>query len=150
MQEVQPSNHESSRQTGADTAHRILAYPDGVVQIYGSHGGLVARGFEHKLTLVAGEYGPSNHSIAWDCWYFGALHWEYKAAVLLLQGASMQQLLRPYLLLRADPIPPYSPWPGAYNVVLADVRDAPGGLSYIEMFQLLAPDVLGSLPPFGA
>jgi hypothetical protein len=144
VQEVQPGDHVSTGAAGADAAHGILEDPNGVVRIY-SCGTLIASGYDHKKTYISGIYSPDDteHHIEWDRWSFPELRWSHKAALMFLQGSSMQQLVMPYLLLRAHPMPPYDPRPGAHQVVLAELHVAPDPpLDHHLMFSLLAPDAL--------
>lgn len=143
MQKIQSGDHESTRVAGADAAQGILEDPNGVVRIY-SCGALVARGYDYKKTYISDIYSSdvdTEYRIEWDRWSFSELRWSHKAALMFLQGLSMQQLVLPYLLLRARPMPPYYPRPGAHQVVLAQLHVVPDPpLDHHLMFSLLAPD----------
>ena len=142
MQTPQPGDHKSPGLRNDPDAKGILAGPDGVVRIY-SCGELVAHGYNCKKTYISGLYGEDEHHIEWDCWRISALRWTHRAALLFLQGSSMQQLVVPSLLLRAHPTRPYDPRPGAIDVVIAEVYVAPDpALDHRTMFGLLAPDAI--------
>lgn len=150
VQEIQPGDYEGAGGDRASTTQGILEDPDGVVRIYG--GGFIASCYGYSKTHISGSYpcGEEEHHIEWDCWRFDELRWSHRAALMFLQGASMQRLVMPYLLLKAHPTLPYDPRLGAYQVVMAEVQVAPDPpLDHPTMFRLLAPDVI-NLPHYGA
>ena len=151
MQEIQPGDHEGTTRTNTDTAQGILEDTNGVARLY-SEGELVATGYDYKKLYISGVYpeGDNEHHIEWNCWRFEEIRWSHKAALLFLQGSSMQQLVVPYLLLQAHPLPPFDPRPGALSVVMAELQVAPDPpLDHHMMFSLLAPDAI-RLPLSGA
>ena len=144
MQTPQSGDHEGAGLLDNEKAQGILESSDGVVRIY-SCGELIAHCYDHRKSYISSIYpeGDNEHHIEWDCWRFGELRWSHKAALMFLQGSSMQQLVMPFLLLRAHPLPPYEPRPGAYSVVLAEIHVAPDPpLGHQTMFSLLASDAL--------
>jgi hypothetical protein len=148
VQTSQPGDHEGAGPLNDSEAKGVLACPDGVVRIY-CHGELVAHCYDCKKTYISGTYpeGDNDHHIEWDCWRIGELRWTHKAALMFLQGSSMQQLVVPSLLLRAHPTPPYDPRPGALDVVIAEIYVAPDPpLDHRTMFGLLAPDAIRLSP----
>ena len=142
MQTPQSGDYKGAGLLDGDKAQGILAGADGVVRIY-SYTALIASCHDHKKSYLSGIYpvGDDEHHIEWDCHRFSELRWSHRAALMFLQGSSMQQLVVPYLLLRANPMPPYDPRPGAREVVMAELHVAPDPpLDHRTMFSLLAPD----------
>ena len=151
VQKTQSSDHQGTGPLDDGQAQGLLESANGVVRLisYGEH---VASCFNSKKIYVSSIYSVPvdpkrpqgddvEHHIEWSCWRFDEIRWKHKAALMFLQGSSMQQLVVPYLLLRARPMPPYDPWPGAYEVVMAELHVAPDPpLDHRTMFSLLAPD----------
>ncbi len=141
VQETQSGDHEGAGPGARREAQGLLESADGVARLF-SFGELIATCYGAKKTRVDGVYeAGANHRIVWDCWRVDELCWSHKASLLFLQGSSMQQLVLPFLLLRAHPSPPYDPRPGAAGVVLAEVLTTPE-LNHQTLFSLLAPDAL--------
>jgi hypothetical protein len=63
-----------------------------------------------------------------------SLSWSHRCGLLFLQGASIQQLLAPYVPLRATPRPVYAERPGLDNVLLIEVRRLEHDLKGIQLF----------------
>ena len=76
----------------------------------------------------------------------GSLDWERIPALKRLQGASMQMLLEPCILLSADPRKEYSPTPGADRVLLAIISKLEPEVPRLELFAELLQRVHDRLP----
>lgn len=100
-------------------------------------------------SVLKGDYeiqGESYH-IEWVRWIFPELFWSHTTGLLVLQGASLQQALPGWLVLRGDRMPAYSPTPGAVDVVLAELGDPPTDLTHRQLFELLLPEAGGACAP---
>ena len=142
MREVQETQHGDCSHTGATAGTRsegILADPDGVTRLYFDNrevGVLVSP----RADLINGHYKDGSISIEWRRWRAEKLLLTSATALLFLSGATMQDLVEPYVLLHAQPRPSYDPNPGLEDVVLAEILSAPEGLSRFELLALLLPE----------
>jgi hypothetical protein len=95
-----------------------------------------------RSSLMSGLYQSELGAfrIEWCRWHFQQLYWTQKSALLYLQGGSLQQVLQPWLVLKADPRPFHDPCPGANNVVLAELFEPPAKLTQQQLFELLLPE----------
>jgi hypothetical protein len=131
---------------GATTG--ILAGPDRVVRLR-FLGRDLAYATSYGASPIKGtyEFKGERYRIEWVRWSFPELYWLHTTALLALQGASLQQLLPGWLVLRGDRLPAYSPLPGATGVVLAELVDPPTDLTPRQLFELLSPEAAGACAP---
>ena len=130
MQETLIGHHGDTSTQGTSAATGILEGADGV-SLY-SAGQLIAtvEGEVESLDFTV-DRGKKIRAINWR---FDSIRWSHYASLLLLQGASLQQLVEPYLLLRAQQSPLYAPVPRAKRVSLAELIEVPEGMSRQELF----------------
>lgn len=69
-------------------------------------------------------------------WKLKELEWSHSSGLLFLQGASIQQIVNPYMVLRARPRPVYAVRPGIDDVLLVDLLRAPS-MSQADLFVML-------------
>lgn len=131
MQETLIGHHGNTSTTHSPTASGLLEGADGVVSLY-AVGQLIAtvEGEAESLDFTV-DRGKKIRAINWR---FDSIRWSHYASLLILQGASLQQLVEPYLLLRAQQTPLYAPVPRAKRVSLAELIEVPEGMSRQELF----------------
>jgi len=126
VSKVQSEDHQDAIAAIAGAASGILEDPDGVVHLRLFGGRELARADAFKRDHINGSYklGQETYKIEWRRWCFKTLYWSHTTALLALQGASLQQLLPAWIVLRGVPRPSYDPLPGVNGVVLAEVFDS--------------------------
>jgi hypothetical protein len=66
---------------------------------------------------------------------YDSLQWRHTPALLLLQGATVQEVLgTDWIVLDAQTLPCWNPSPGAHNVTVAQILENPGQLSPQHLF----------------
>lgn len=100
----------------------------------------VAEAINPRCSFVSGTYQKGRIHIEWRRWFIDELRLSHWASLLFLQGASMQQLVEPYVLLRASPRRAHDPVSGLLEVALAEILVAPEELSRVELLALLLPE----------
>ena len=141
MQEEQADDHLDTGGTNAGGAARILEGPDRVTTLTVMNRE-IAFSSSARSSLMSGLYQSELGAfrIEWRRWYFCQLYWTQKSALLFLQGGTLQRVLDPWLVLKADPRALHDPCPGANNVVLAELFDQPSKLTHQQLFKLLLPE----------
>lgn len=137
MQTLHDADHTGTRARVSTSPGRFLEDSDGVVRRYWGDR-LIA-----KLYSCTHDDRVSSE-VSWRRWSATRLVWSQNSALLFLQGASLQQLLSPLLILYGLPVPITEPEPGMVDVVLAEVHEVPDSLTYPELFQLLVPEARGA------
>lgn len=141
MQEERPEDHSRAGGLPDSGAARILEGTDGVT-LLSVMGRDIAYSVTASSSIMSGLYQSplGAYRIEWCRWFFDSLFWSHASALLLLQGGSLQQILQPWMVLRADPRPPHDPHPGADGVVLAELFETPAELTHQQLFELLLPE----------
>jgi hypothetical protein len=144
---LQHEGHQDAFEAGPGSSTGILEDPDGVTRLT-FLGRELAWAPAAKADIIKGTYklGGEIFHIEWTRWSLPELYWTHTVALLLLQGASLQQVMPAWLVLRADRWPASCPTPGAANVVLAELRDPPP-LTALQLFELLLPEAGGACAP---
>lgn len=138
MQTTQDGGGQNSGGDSGVPKNGILEDSD-IVRIF-RHGRLVCRCFGTSSQTLVGHYavGEEHVEVEWTRWSIRGLYWAYAPAMLFLQGASLQSLIEPFLILDGELRSVSDPSPGMRNVVLAEVRKAPPHITYPQMFHILA------------
>lgn len=113
-------------------ASGLLEDPKGVVHL--------RRNGREAATLVTTTVTKdhTHEGVTWNVWRAKRLYWSHTSGLLFLQGASLQLLLSPFLLLGGRPTRVADPRPGMHGVTLVDIVSAPPAATYSELFQLIA------------
>lgn len=148
VSKVQFEGHEDPATGATPTAAGILEDPDGVTRLV-FFGRELAHAPEAKVSSLKGTYELDGEAycLEWNRWTFPRLYWSHVTALLLLQGATFQQVLPGWLVLRGDLRPAPDPLPGADRVVLAEITEVPAGLTHRQLFELLLPEAGGACAP---
>lgn len=139
VQKVQLGDLVSTHAAGGSRPEGILEDPDGVTRLY-FDGREVGRLGHHRVDVVRGLYKNNTVSIEWRRWLIDELLLTPVTAILFLNGATMQELVLPYVLLRARASAPYDSIPRLYEVALAEILSAPEELSRFDLLALLLPE----------
>jgi hypothetical protein len=149
MQEVHTAGSDDTTTDGTGTWTGVLENPNGVMQLMCA-GVVVAksrRGHSHlprSDTFMSSSLKQEVH-VTWSLVELD-LDWERIPALKRLQGASMQQLLEPCVLLFADPRKEHVPQPGADRVLLAIIDKIEPEVPRLELFSELLQRVRHHLP----
>ena len=145
MQASQDGDRGGPDGTEPGPAEGFLENPDGVVRLYRG-GSVVAKCYGVRDDYFEGTYllDGGAYQVEWRRWNVSRLVWSQPSALLFLQGATLQQLLQPLLILAGTPRPSSSPEPGMDGLVLAEVCASSSDLTYPQLFQLLAPHARGA------
>lgn len=141
MQEVQDGDRRGSAGSSSGPASGLLESPDGVARLYRG-GNVIAKCYGVRSDYLEGAYVLEGgcYQLEWRRWTANRLVWTQPTALLFLQGATLQQLVSPFLLLAGSPRHAASPEPGMDHVVLAELYASSSDLNYPQLFQLLAPE----------
>lgn len=116
MQErAHDDHHGGASGTSASGASGILENTNGVTVLTRAHVPIAV--------CDAGMVYKTSKDRRFKTYQIPALSWTHNSGLLLLQGASLQQLLQPFFIIRIDPRPIYAPRPGADRVVLVSLFD---------------------------
>lgn len=93
---------------------------------------------EHRVTTIR-----EIHKATWVLWCYDELWWSHFGGLLLLQGATHQQILgERIILLSGDPLPVSSPRLGLQNVTVAGMLEAPDEWSAKDIFMAIHEEAL--------
>lgn len=109
-----------------EAPHGTAAHPEASGLLEDSERVELFHGATHVAQLVAVKREDfSDEETAFALYSARTLLWSHPAALFFLQGASIQQILQPFIVVRCSPRPIYSPRPGLDDVGLVQVARGP-------------------------
>jgi len=148
MQTIPSTCAASPTSTDSDGATGILEDSNGVMTLI-CNGKRVARcrGVKRELRVDTVTLRGGQHALEWELIEIESLTLDVVSALMRCQGASLQRLLDPCVLLFAHPRPHYSSQPGANQVFLAIIRQCEvTAIPPFELFSVLLQCVKDRLP----
>lgn len=127
MQEIQHTG--SNQGTAPTTAYKATGFSqdtDGLIRL--RVGGVVYGRIPTRNGVTVTR--KSAEGVEWLHWRMPALNWSHTAALLLLEGASISQLIgRNFALIGAKHRPPYAPVPGIDEPDFIEIINTPEGVT---------------------
>lgn len=150
MQSNSAEGNEGASAGDRGTVHGLLEDPervrdehdlDVIIPVYGHTATLVGRTWQPEVKYWGTSLGerPELRStdaldLAWMIRRYQGLNWTHRGALLILEGASYQQLLGPLVLLGFKARPVHSVRPGCTDVEVAVVEKNGRNLAHKELF----------------
>ena len=135
VQEAPTCHHVGTPTTDTRGTKGILEGPNRIGILHGSS---TAIGVCQGAVLVFHDDIIEGLSVIWSEWRLKYVLLTHAATMLYLQGATLQQVFSPFILLRASKRPDYHPVPGADDVVLAQCPPETLHIPLPKLFSILS------------